>query len=121
MDLPGAVSLKHFRDLFSSLKWEKLVPDTAKTVVLSGNGKFASNNFATTAIASDGSFSVSYLPGYRELLFDLSRYKPGKLTATWFDPVTGSKTPPEILPIRTFKSISSPPTDQEWVLILEVK
>ena len=40
LDLPGALSLKHFHHLSSGLQWEKLIPDTNKAISVAGNGDF---------------------------------------------------------------------------------
>ncbi|TCD01362.1 apiosidase-like domain-containing protein [Pedobacter psychroterrae] len=121
MDLPGAVSLRQFHRFFSALKWEKLVPDTNKHIAVSGNGDFASNNYSTTAIANDGSFSVSYLPSPITLEIDLGKYMRGSLVATWFNPISGLKGKAEKIDKRGLKMFSPPAGQHDWVLLVQVR
>jgi hypothetical protein len=118
LDLPGAASLKHFYNLFSAVKWEKLVPDSNKTIAVSGNGNFAANNYSTTAIANDGSFSVSYLPGPRTLSIDLRKYKAGRLTASWFDPATGIMQQKDKITFKGVGNFTPPAGSHDWVLMI---
>lgn len=118
LDLPGAASLKHFHSLFQSLKWEKLVPDTNKTVAVSGNGVFATNNYSTTAIARDRSFSVSYLPGPATLSLDLNRYEAKRLTASWYDPGTGVMYSGNKVDRGKIREFTPPAGAHDWVLVV---
>jgi hypothetical protein len=119
VQLPGAASLKHFYSFFTALKWEKLVPDSTNSIVLSGMGEFGKNDLATTAIANDGSFSVSYMPSPRTLKINLSKYSSKKLTATWVDPSTGKRQPKQAFNFETVKSFTPPAGNHDWLLLIE--
>ncbi|HEX8607888.1 MAG TPA: DUF4038 domain-containing protein [Pedobacter sp.] len=119
VQLPGAASLKHFYEFFSALKWEKLVPDSTKSVAVSGNGIVATNNLSITAIASDGSFSVSYLPGPRTLKINLGKFKSKQLTAIWVDPSTGKKEPKQPIAFEELKTFTPPAGDHDWLLLIK--
>ncbi|HKG06209.1 MAG TPA: DUF4038 domain-containing protein [Pedobacter sp.] len=118
MELPGALSLKHFSQLFNSFQWEKLVPDTNNIIALSGNGTFASNNYATTAMANNGSFSISYMPDPRTLSIDLNRYKSKRPAISWFDPSTGQTTKGKPITGKGVQEFSPPQGLHDWVMII---
>ena len=119
LKLPGATSLIHFYSFFTELKWEKLVPDSTNNIVLSGMGDVGRNDLATTAIANDGSFSVSYLPTPKTLKINLSKYSSKKLTATWVDPSTGKREPKQAINFEAHKSFTPPPGNHDWLLLIE--
>lgn len=56
LNLPGAASLKHYRRLFESRPWWKLVPDAQNRVAVEGRGPTAANDSTVTALADDGFF-----------------------------------------------------------------
>ena len=118
MAQPGAASLKHFRALLESRPWWKLVPDVRNVVAVEGRGVYATNNYAVTALANDGSFALSYLPTKRSLTIDVTKLSGTKVNAWWFNPGNG-----EALRIGEFvekKRIAfEPPADGDWVLVLE--
>ena len=80
--------MRHLRGLLESRAWTKLVPDEKREFVAGGHGEYAKNDYATAAVASDGSFGFVYLPGVRTITVDLSRIK-GEATTEWFDPTSG--------------------------------
>jgi hypothetical protein len=118
LDLPGAKSMKHLYTLFTSHAWEKLVPDTANLVAVDGRGTYGTNDYATTAIAADGSYAISYLPSRRSISINLTRLKGSRLKAYWYDPRTGGN---KIIGNFTAKKVITltSPTDEDWVLLIE--
>ena len=120
LELPGANSLRHLRTLLESRPWWKLVPDTNNVVAVEGRGPFAANDYAVTALAADGSFSISYLPTKRRLVIDLGRLVGARLTASWFNPRTG-----ELTHVGEFtekpKQPFEPTAEGDWVLLVERK
>lgn len=116
--LPGAASLKYFRMLMESRPWWKLVPDVKNVVAVEGRGTFATNDYAVTALANDGSFSFSYLPTKRSLTIDLTKLSGTKINAWWFNPSKG-----EVLRAGEFtekkNTVFEPPTEGDWVLGLD--
>ena len=118
LELPGANSLKHLRSLLESRPWWKLVPDVNNTVAVEGRGTFATNDYAVTALADDGSFAFSYLPTKRTLTLDLTKLSGERVVATWFNPRTGESTP-----IGEFtdkqRHAFEPPDDGDWVLVVD--
>ncbi len=118
LELPGANSLKHFRALLESRPWWKLVPDVNNVVAVEGRGAFATNDYAVTALADDGSFSLSYLPSKRSLTLDLTKLSGGRVIASWFNPRTGET--PRLGEFTDKRHHAfEPPGDGDWVLVLE--
>jgi hypothetical protein len=118
LELPGAVSLKHFRNLFESRPWWQLVPDTNNAVAVAGRGSFATNDYAVTARAADGSFAIAYLPTKRTLTIDLGKLSGEKIIAWWINPRTG-----EARQIGEFTDKKpqafEPLANGDWVLLLD--
>jgi hypothetical protein len=123
LKLPGAASLKHFREIFESREWWKLVPDVKNEFLVSGHGPMGTNNLAVAALATDGSFGVIYSPSSRALTVDLSKLR-GPLAATWFDPASGeSREATQASDTDTQRRVFKSPArnahgDTDWVLLL---
>ena len=118
LELPGANSLKHLRALLDSRAWWKLVPDVNNVVAVEGRGAFATNDYAVTALALDGSFAFSYLPTKRTLTIDLSKISGAIVTASWFNPRTGEATSAGSIAAKKRHNFE-PPTDGDWVLVID--
>jgi hypothetical protein len=118
---PGALSLRHFYHCFTSRAWWTLVPDEQNQVAVAGRGEFASNDYATTALASDRSFSISYLPSPRRITLDLARFKPGALRASWFNPRSGETSLAGKLQADGPHAFEPPSAgvEDDWCLIVE--
>lgn len=118
LELPGAVSLQHFRRLLESRPWWQLQPDTRNLLAVAGRGPWATNDCAVTARAADGSFALAYLPAQRALTIDLGQLSGERVVAWWFDPRTGEVSRIAGVagePRRTFV----PPAEGDWVLVLD--
>lgn len=118
LEQPGANSLKHLRTLFESRSWWTLMPDIQNVVAIEGRGEYAMNNYATTALAADGSFAISYLPTKRTLTIDLSKISGTKVIGWWFNPRNG-----ETSRIGEFTDKQprkfEPPAEGDWILVLD--
>ena len=118
LELPGANSLRHLRTLLESRPWWKLMPDVNNVVAVEGRGSFATNDFAVTALADDGSFALSYLPSKRTLTIDLTKLSGERIVASWFNPRTG-----ETARLGEFtdkkRHTFEPTSDGDWVLVLD--
>ena len=86
-------------------------------VAVEGRGAFATNDYAITALADDGSVALSYLPTKRTLTIDLAKVSGARVVASWFNPRTGETTR-----IGEFtdkkRHAFEPPGDGDWVLVL---
>ena len=118
LELPGAKSLQHLRALLESRSWWKLLPDVNNVVAVEGRGAFATNDYAVTALADDGSFALSYLPSKRTLTIDLTKLSGERVVASWFNPRTGETT--RIAEFTDKKRHAfEPPAEGDWVLQVE--
>jgi hypothetical protein len=118
LGLPGAASLKHFRSLFESRPWWKLVPDVRNEVAVEGRGTFGTNDCTVTALASDGSFTIAYLPTRRALTLNLAKLSGDRVTAFWFNPRTGEATPVGEFTEKTLHAFD-PSREGDWVLVVD--
>jgi hypothetical protein len=118
LELPGANSLKHLRTLFESRPWWKLMPDIHNVVAVEGRGVISSNDYATAALAADGSFCFAYMPAKRAITIDLSKISGENVRAWWFNPRTG-----ESASIGEFtekkRHVFEPSSNGDWVLVLD--
>ena len=87
-------------------------------VAVDGRGAFATNDYAVTALADDGSFALSYLPSKRALTIDLTKLSGERLVASWFNPRSGETM--RIAELADKKRHAfEPPGDGDWVLLLD--
>ncbi len=118
LELPGAISLRHLRSLLESRPWWKLLPDARNVVTVEGRGTFATNDYAVTALANDGSFALSYLPTRRTLTIDLAKLSGERIVASWFNPRTGEATRLGEFTGKIRRDFD-PPSNGDWVLALD--
>jgi hypothetical protein len=143
IDTLGVTQLDIWKDFFSSLPWQDLVPDQHHEALTEGYGAFgddavhldpksltakieprvSQSDYSTAARTPDGSYVVVYMPTARTIAIDMARMR-GPAAAEWFDPTTGtyqviSGTPFPNIGMRKF----TPPGnnaagDSDWVLLL---
>ena len=105
-----------------SRPWHRLVPDQKNEFAVAGSGPFATNNFATTAIASDRSFAMTYFPSKRKITYEMSRLGGKRVDAWWFNPRTGEAAQAGVFEAAGRKDFEPPgeaaPHD-DWVLLLD--
>ncbi len=113
----GAITLQYLPALLLSRAWWTMVPDVARTLLDDPN--------TTTGLASDRSFSLSYMPHGVPVTADLSKLSGPNVRARWYDPANGTyKTiagsPFPASGTQTFAnpSVNSSGFD-DWVLVLE--
>jgi len=113
---PGRLDMMHVRDLFESRAWYRLVPDTANTVLTSGQS--TGDDRAMAARTNDGETLIVYAPSRRTLRINLEALSGASATAWWFNPRDGSVdrgTPLTSSGSRDF----TPPTNDDWVLVID--
>jgi hypothetical protein len=144
IDTLGVSQLKIWKEFFSSLPWQNLIPDQEHKVVTGGFGTFgdpevhfdqvdltasmkprvSQSDYATAAKTLDGSLVVVYLPTSRTLTVNMASLS-GPAVARWFDPTNGAYT---MIPGAPFASSGTrqftPPRanhggDEDWVLELK--
>jgi hypothetical protein len=123
MDHEQSVDMTRFKNLFTSVAWQTLVPDFLHTFATAGYGNLLTT--VTTALASDGSFAISYLPAVAGLTVDLAQISGPSTKAQWYDPSSGTYTTISGSPFpnsgpHTFTPTGANSTGAtDWVLLLE--
>ena len=114
----GAITLVHLKNLFHSLPWTKVRPDISGSLIVGGNDTYATNDHATSVIAHDGGFALSYVPSQRSFTVNPQTLKGKKLDAYWYNPINGKVD--YLGSYSTKGSIDfTSPSAQDWVLILD--
>lgn len=123
LEQPGAVQMKHGKDLMLSRPFLTRIPDDSMLVegasphAVPGAG---SKRFVATRCA-EGSYAMVYVPCGRSFSVNLSKLSGEKVVAWWFDPRTGSaERIGEML--RSGERKFDPPSPGElldWVLVLD--
>jgi hypothetical protein len=130
IDTEGVTQLTIWKQFFSSLPWQDLVPDQDHSTVTAGLGTFgdprtrvSKSDFCTAARTPDGSLVVAYMPTARTITVNLANLK-APADAQWFDPTNGAYT---AIPGGPFTNTGTrqftPPGnnhdgDSDWVLLL---
>jgi hypothetical protein len=143
LDTPGVAQLEIWKNFFTALPWQDLVPDQHHETVTAGYGTFGSDevhfdsqqliaqmdpkvsdsDYATAARTPDGAYVVVYMPTARTITVDMARLS-GPAAAQWFDPSDGSY---QVIAGSPFNNAGSrefaPPGtnaagDSDWVLLL---
>ena len=70
----------------------------------------AEDDYATAAVAADGSLAIAYLPTAREITVDLGSLGSDPM-GTWIDARSGAETPAEL-------NALTPPSAGDWLLIV---
>jgi len=112
--------------LLGTLSWWRLAPDAKNEFLTAGHGDWPGADWATAAVADDGSAAVVYLPTPRTVTVDLAKLK-GRVTARWFDPTSGELSPVEGSPFAgALPRELTPPArnaagEPDWVLVLRAE
>jgi hypothetical protein len=117
LDDPGSMNMTHFRRLFESRHWYAMVPDFDNTVVTVGYGMWGSTDYAMAASTQDGSSIIVYVPILKTITVDMSSLSGNTVRAWWYVPATGSALEIGSYPKGTRDF--TPPTDTDWVLVLD--
>ncbi len=132
LDTVGVAQLTIWKEFFTSLPWQDLVPDQDHTVVSAGLGTYGTlqtrvsqSDYCTAAKTPDGSFVVAYMPTARTITVNMASLK-APANAKWFDPTNGVYTPTPGGPFANAGTRQfTPPGNNhggasDWVLVLEV-
>jgi hypothetical protein len=130
LDSPGALEIQYINQLFGSVSWWNLVPDTAHAVVTAGYGAYNGSNqnltianYCTTGWITNGSLALTYCPQASTLTVNLGAFS-GPVTAQWYDPTYGTYTTISGSPFQNSGSrdFTTPGQnnlgDPDWVLVL---
>ena len=130
IDTVAVTQLMIWKEFFSSLPWQDLVPDQDHTTITAGLGTYGNlqtrvskSDFCTASKTPDGSVVLAYMPTARTITVNMERLK-GPANARWFDPTNGAYT---TIPGGPFANSGTkqftPPGnnhdgDSDWVLLL---
>jgi hypothetical protein len=131
LDTPGVAQFTIWKDFFSSLPWQDLIPDQDHKIVTAGFGTYGNlqtrvsqSDFCTASRTSDGSLVLAYMPTARAITVNMASLK-APANAKWFDPTNGAYAtipggPWANMATRQF----TPPGnnhdgDSDWVLVLD--
>jgi hypothetical protein len=117
LNSPGSVFMSYAAKLWRSRYWWKLVPNRDSTVMTAGS--LTGDNYATTAVASDSSSIISYIPTQRSVTINPAKLSGDSLHLYWFDPQTASVTDAGMYS-KASRSYT-PPTAQDWVMVMDSK
>ncbi len=112
LKFPGALQMRHVRDLFCSLPWWSLRP--AEHLLLTQPGSENPAQYLSVSKSEDDRILIAYLPVGGEIALTADAL-PQKERAEWFSPRDGSRISAE----RLRPGVFSAPDNQDWVLLLE--
>ena len=131
LDSPGSREMRHVGALLRSRPFERLIPDYDEDQVMTdGKGQLdqLEESYSGSAVASDQSFFVAYIPEKRPVTIDVSRVGDGDVVAWWFNPRNGDATaidleglsaPEEPTSATADELIFEPADVGDWVLVID--
>lgn len=132
---PGYNDLLRWKNFFTSIAWQNLIPDQAHAVGTAGYGTGhlselpENSNYVTVAadsLTGGAHLGVAYFPGgggTNTLTVDMTKFA-GSVTAKWFDPTNASFATVSGSPFTNTGTHNFTPTgnnsagDPDWVLLL---
>lgn len=129
----GSQSMTYLSQLFGSIPWWNLVPDTDHSVLAGGEvhvwtriwAYFQPLKHISAARSPDGRLALIYIPDGRAVAVNLQGFAGPQISAQWFDPTAGTYMPAEGTPLAKSKSLATlaPPSAnsagfKDWVLLL---
>jgi hypothetical protein len=131
IDTVGVTQLTIWKQFFSSLPWQDLVPDQDHAVVTNGLGAYGTldtrvsqSDYCTAAKTPDGAYVIVYMPTARTITVNMARLK-APAQGKWFDPTNGAYTKIPGGPIANAgtRQFTPPAKNHEgaddWVLLLD--
>lgn len=114
---PAANSMRYLNQLFATFDWTSLIPDITSELI-SGENKYASNDYALAAYTQDRKFAVIYVPSPRKFEVNFNVLNAKKIQATWYNPHNGER---KIIGkyAQNTKIAFELPDANDWVLLLE--
>ena len=132
LDTTATLQVKYVQQLLLNYPWWTFAPDQTHAVVTAGYGTYNGTNgnlynatYATTTW--DGSTtSITYTPVSTTLTVNLTKFSAPSVTASWYDPTTGTSVPISGSPFpntgtQTFTTPTTAHADgtHDWVLVLQ--
>lgn len=117
MDLPGAGQMRHLKDLLLA-RVTYFTRISAQEMIAAGQGSIETGSHVQATRDSGGAYALVYLPTGAPVTLNLDALTGETLHAQWFNPRTGETAPGEAFPKPSEKTFT-PPTGEDWVLIVE--
>lgn len=96
IDTVGVKQLMVWKEFFSSLPWQDLVPDQDHAAVIAGLGTYGNlqtrvskSDYCTASKTADGSLVIAYMPSVRTITVNMASLN-APASAKWFDPTNGA-------------------------------
>jgi Protein of unknown function (DUF4038)/Putative collagen-binding domain of a collagenase len=130
LNSPGNESMRIFYSFIQTIPWYRMKADWAHTFFISGRGSFnatiypGGEDYATGAFTQDSMFAALYMPSYRKVGINMSRFKK-PVIVKWFDPSSGEyKNVEGSFPNKGVRYFEPPVFNNakgfdDWVLVLE--
>jgi hypothetical protein len=115
LDRPGASQLAHLRSLMESRPYLHRIPDQS---LIAGETGERGDHVQATADA-DGSYAFVYLPRPLPVTVDLIRLAGSRISAWWYDPVTGEASLIGQFGRANGLTFTPPGHRPDWVLVLD--
>jgi hypothetical protein len=119
LDRPGAAQVRFVKKLFEMRSISKLIPDQSAIYGINNRD----DNHIRAAIASDGSFLISYLAKGQPVSIVMKKVSGNKVNAWWFNPRNGESTSIGEFENKGIKTFTPPSSglNSDWVLVLDDK
>jgi hypothetical protein len=118
MNTKGMKEVLYCFNFFVSRPWYQLIPDSGTTLISGGRGSFKSLDYVCSAISSDSSCMIAYLPVGHRITVQLTRLSGKLVRAWWFNPSSGMS-----ILIGTFLPTGPkdfvPATNTDWLLVID--
>jgi hypothetical protein len=122
LDSPGNRSMTRLKQLFDTLEWWKLEPDTQAKVLTGGAGN--GNERAVAALSSDAALAIIYIPARRDVSLNFNTLVGSQVDASWYDPTNGKISAVAGSPFAksSTQTLRAPHDnsggDEDWLLIV---
>jgi hypothetical protein len=117
LNLPGALQMRHARELLESRPFLVRVPDPSLLASDAGEG----TEHVEAARGSDGSYAFVYTPAGKEVTVRMDRIAGDTVAAWWYNPREGSSRALGEYPNRGTHEFAPPAEGpgNDWVLVLD--
>ena len=117
MNRPGADDIRHLKKLFENRPFSQLIPD--QSIIYGENPK--DSKHIRAAVASDGSYLVSYLSVGQPVTIVMNKISGTKVKAAWYDPREGVAIKIGEFENKGFKTFIPPSSGigNDWILVID--
>jgi hypothetical protein len=122
LDSPGTRSMTRLKQLFDTVEWWKLEPDTRGSLLTAGAG--SSSDRAVAALTSDAACAIIYVPARRDVSLNFNTLAGPRVDASWYDPTNGGLSVAAGSPFTksSTQTLRAPHEnsggDEDWLLIV---